>query len=259
MKRMQKEKEYRIRNPDYGVCHFSKKEWGWYGGIYLCLDGMISYLFFQSAAAFLLLLPGCFLFFRDRKERILEQRMQEMQQQFLTGMQLVSASLQAGYAVENAFAEACKELEKVYEKDSFILQEFTFLVSQVHLNRSLETLLLNLGERSHVEDIQNFAEVFGTAKRTGGDLMAIIQNTVSCIRQKQETQMEIVTNLSGKQMEQNLMSVIPLFLLGYIKLTSPGFLDVMYHNLFGNAVMCGSFILYLIAYFWGRKIMHIEV
>lgn len=248
-----------MKKADYGKYHFSRKEWIEYFFLYLCLDGLISYLFFQSWAVFCLFLPGCVIFFKDRKKDLQERRAEQMQSQFLTGMQLVSTSLQAGYAVENAFKEALRELKKIYAEDAFIVWEFQYMVSQISLNRPMETLLLDLGKRSQVEDIRSFAEVFFTAKRTGGDLMAIIQNTVCSIQQKQETQKEIETCLSGKRMEQNIMSILPLFMLGYVKLTSPGFLDGLYHNVLGVTVMTGCFGIYLLAYFWGRKIMHIRV
>ena len=244
---------------DYGNYRLSGKEKILYFCLYLGLDGLISDLFFHSFVVFFLLLPVCIVFFRDRKRILKEQRAEQMQSQFLTGMQLVCTSLQAGYAVENAFREAVLELEKIYEKDDFIVQEFRYIVSQLGLNRTIETLLMELGHRSHVEDIRNFAEVFYIAKRTGGDLMAIIQNTVSCIQQKQETKMEIDTSLSGKRMEQTMMSGIPLFILGYVKLTSPGFLDVLYHNAAGISIMTFCLAAYLSAYLWGRKIMHIQV
>ena len=89
--------------------------------------------------------------------------------------------------------------------------------------------------------------------------MVIIQNTLSCIWQKQETGREIETLLSGKQMEQTMMSVIPLFILAYVDLTSPGFLDAMYHNVTGAVIMALCLCVYLLAYFWGRKIMHIRI
>ncbi|MDD2957341.1 MAG: type II secretion system F family protein [Lachnospiraceae bacterium] len=244
---------------DYTRYQFSRKEILYYGLLYLCLDGAVSYLFFNSMIAFFILLPGTVLYFRDRRGSQQEKRAIRMQSEFLTGIQLISASLQAGYAVENALKEAAKELVKIYDKNAFAVQEFTYMVRQTALNRSIESLLLDLGKRSGLEDIQNFAEVFMTAKRTGGDLMAIIQNTVSCIQQKQETRMEINTCLSGKRMEQSMMSLIPLFILGYVGVTSQGFLDVMYHNLPGVTVMTICFGIYVTAYFWGKRIMHIVI
>lgn len=219
----------------------------------------MSFLFFRSWIAWLLLLSGLPLFLRDRRKELAHRRQVEMQGQFLTGIQLVCTSLQAGYAVENAFGEALRELRKIYSAEAFVVAEFEYLVAQTGLNRSIEALLADLGERSGVEDIQNFAEVFYTAKRTGGDLMAIMRNTISCIQQRQETRMEIETTLAGKVMEQNMMSVIPILILGYVTVTSPEFLEVMYTGLPGRIVMTVCLGLYLLAFLWGRKIMTIQV
>lgn len=90
-------------------------------------------------------------------------------------------------------------------------------------------------------------------------MLAVIRNTVSCIRQKQETMQEIETCLAGKVTEQNIMSLVPILILAYVKLTSPEFLEGMYGNLAGTAVMTGCFLVYIAAYIWGKRIVEIEV
>ena len=207
----------------------------------------------------LLLLPGVVLFFRERREALQKRRAVEMKRQFMDGMQLLTVSLQAGYSVENSVREAVKELRRVYEPEAFIVREFQIMEAQLTVNRNMEELFMDFGERSAVDDIQSFAEVFLTAKRSGGDLIAVIRNTVFCIRQKQETLHEIETSLAGKVMEQNVMSMIPLFILAYVKFTSPDFLGVMYGNLTGVTIMVLCFLVYVLAYFWGRNIVQIEV
>jgi tight adherence protein B len=244
---------------DYAVYHLSVRERFQYLGLYLFLDAGISYLFFSSGIAFVILLPGVFLFFEERKRTLQKKRAQEMKRQFMDGMQMVTASLQAGYSMENALTEALKELKKVYEPDAFIIREFRMMEAQLAMNRNLETLFVDFGRRCAIDDIQSFAEVFLTAKRSGGDLIAVIQNTVFCIRQKQETLQEIETCLAGKVMEQNIMSLIPLLILAYVKFTSPEFLEVMYSGIIGRVVMVLCFLVYVLAYFWGRKIVRIEV
>ena len=49
-----------------------------------------------------------------------------------------------------------------------------------------------------------FAEVFRYAKRSGGDLMAVIKNTAQIIQQKEEVMSEVDTIISGKKMEQRV-------------------------------------------------------
>ena len=244
---------------DYGTYVLNRKETVLYSLLYVTVDLAISFLFYHFLPVCLLFLPGLPVFLKDRRRVLARKRQAVMQSQFFTGMQLVLTALQAGYSMENTFREALKELVKIYPKDAFIIQEFQHIVVQIGLNDTVENLLLDLGCRSHTEDIRNFAEVFYTARRSGGDLTAIIRNTISGIWQKEETRQEIETVLSGKQMEQRMMNVIPLFILAYVHLTSPGFMDSMYHNLPGILLMTGSLAVYLFAALWGRKIMHIVV
>ncbi|MFR8547885.1 MAG: type II secretion system F family protein [Lachnospiraceae bacterium] len=245
--------------PDYRIYRLSASECVRFEAIYLLLDVAVSYLFFESALVFVLLLPGSVWFIRECSKMLQKRRAEQIKKQFMDGIQMMAASLQAGYSAENALRESIKELVKVYEPNAIIIREFRLISAQLSMSRSLEELFLDFGRRSAVDDIRSFAEVLLTAKRSGGDLLAVIRNTVFCIRQKQETLQEIETSLSGKIMEQNIMSMIPIFILAYIKLTSPGFLDVMYGNLTGTAVMTICFLVYVGAYFWGKRIVRIEV
>lgn len=244
---------------DYSVYRLCRKEKIRYTSVYLMLDAAVSYLFFESCIAFVLLLPGLVWFLREQQKTLQKMRMERIKRQFLDGIQMMSASLQAGYSAENAVREAIRELVKVYEPNDIIVREFRLISAQLAMSRSLEELFLDFGRRSAAEDIISFAEVLVTAKRSGGDLLAVIRNTVSCIRQKQETLQEIETSLSGKIMEQNIMSIIPILILAYIKLSSPEFLEIMYGNITGISVMAICFFIYVVAYFWGRKIVRIEV
>ena len=249
-----------MRNPpDYGTYQFSRWELAGNILIFMLLDGVIAFLFYRSVIAFLILLPVVVPFLKARRKDLGDRRSKEILAQFTTGMQLVNASLQAGYAIENSFREAISELRKIYPDGSFIIYEFRYIISQTGLNVPIETLLLDLGRRSHIEDIRNFAEVFQTAKRTGGDMIAIIRNAVSSIQMKKETREAIEANLSGKASEQKIMSAAPILLIAYTSISSPGFLDVCYHNTLGITIMTASLAVYAAAFLWGRKIMQIEI
>ncbi|MBO7711598.1 MAG: type II secretion system F family protein [Lachnospiraceae bacterium] len=229
------------------------------GLVYLLLDMLISMLFFRSWIAVPVLLAGFPVFLRERQKDRLEEETGRMRGEFLTGIQLLSASLQAGYSAENAVSEARKELEKIYGEDTFIVSEFRRLCRRMELNVPVERLFFEMAERSGVDDIISFAQVFEAARKAGGDLIAISRNTVSVIRMKEETGMMIRTALSGKQMEQNMMSVIPLFILGYVSLTTDGLMEPMYTTLPGRIVMSMALLAYTGAFLWGRSIMRVRV
>ena len=105
---------------DYGRYRLSFREGAFYSLIYLGLDAAVSFLFFRAWIPWLLFLGGLPLFLKDRKRQLVRRRGRDMQEQFLTGIQLVCTSLQAGYAVENAFGEALKELKKIYSKNPLL-------------------------------------------------------------------------------------------------------------------------------------------
>lgn len=244
---------------DYEQYHFTGKQWIYQVLLYGVIDGMVSTLFYRSFLAFIFFLPGFFFFMKQRKSDYILAGKKELSQQFLTGIQAVSAALAAGYSVENAFEEALEDMERVFEKEDKIIKEFTYIKNQLKLNNTLENLLLDLAKRSRVEEIENFAEVFSAAKRSGGDLIAIIRNTILCISQKEETKMEIETCLSAKRLEQKIMSGVPFMILIYVGAASPGFLDVMYYNPAGICIMSLCLVMYVAAYMWGKKIVDIEV
>ena len=106
-------------------------------------------------------------------------------------MRCVSTALTAGYSVENAFTQAYEELQKLYSEKEPVLQEFRRIRVGILLNRTMEELLSYLAQRSGVEDIENFAAVFYTAKRTGGDMTQVLQKVARMLGDKIEVKKEI--------------------------------------------------------------------
>ena len=125
----------------------------------------------------------------------------------------------------------------------------------IGMNQPMEDLLYQFALRSQCEDILNFAEVIQFAKRSGGNLGKIIQNTTARISDKQELEEEIATVISGKKMEQKVMNIVPIALLGYLNLTAADFLAPLYGNVFGACVMTIAFGAYMAALTLSRKMM----
>ena len=147
----------------------------------------------------------------------------------------------------------------MYDRNTDILEEFHYIESQQSVSVPVEELFLDLGERSKVEDIENFASVFYTAKRTGGDLDKVIQKVTRMLGDKIDVKKEIETTLAAKKSEQFIMSMMPAGIILYLQITSPGFLSVLYGNPFGICAMTVCVAIYGAAYWMGRKIVDIEV
>ena len=147
----------------------------------------------------------------------------------------------------------------LYPKETDIVKEFHYIETQLRVSVPVEELLLSLGDRSGIEDVENFAAVFYTAKRTGGDMNRIIQTSARMLGDKIDVRKEIETTLAAKKAEQMIMSLMPAGIILYLKLTSPGFLSVLYGNLFGMCAMTLCLGIYVLSYWLGRRIVDIEV
>ncbi|RKI43722.1 type II secretion system protein F [bacterium D16-51] len=220
---------------------------------------LISYLFYRSKWISLVLSSG-FGFvsiFLEKKEHHRKQ-CYEITLQFREGLYGIAAALGAGYAMENAVEEARKDLLLLYGEDSLLAAEFLWIKQRLELNQPLEKVFLEFAKHWKSEDIMHFVQVLQTAKRTGGDLIAVTRMAAEKIGEKIEVKREIHTMIAGKKMEGRIMNMIPPGIILYFWLSSPGFLDCLY-KASGRMVMTVLLALYLLAYWWSGKISDIQV
>lgn len=252
-------KSWQQQAVNYEAYHLSFAEWAMSEAAGTLLTGLTAYVFFRSMRAFAVLFPlslGCPLIMKKVLRR---KRLERLSAEFREGIRILSSSLSAGYSVENAFRLSVEELKAVYGRESLIVREFSYIVSQIGLNRPVEELLADFGRRSGLEDVRNFAEVFRLAKRSGGRLGAIMDDTAGIIRDRMQVQEDIRASTASRRLEQKIMSMLPFGIVLYVDVTSPGFFDIMYTTAAGRAVMTVCLVCYLAAAAAAWRILAIEV
>ena len=244
---------------EYDTYIYTREEWIKYFLVGIGLSSMVGFLFYKSIWAVILLFPFGFVFIEYQRKILCQKRKWNFNQQFRQGILCLSSALNAGYSMENAFLEASHDLALMYAEDADIIREFQWMNRQLALNRNVEEVLMELAERTQVEDVESFAEIVQTAKRTGGDLIKVIKQTEKNIGEKIEVQRELETLISAKKLETNIMSIVPLCIIGYMWFSSPGFLDCLYHNFLGGMIMTVILVIYIGAYLAGQKITDIKL
>lgn len=223
------------------------------------LVSALAYGFYRSWKAILVLWPAGVLWFvhciREEKRKKLESG----RGSFRDGMRGISSALSAGYSPENAVREAARELEQLYGARDEVVREFQLMVRKLNMNRPVELVLMEAAGELGLEDLQSFAEVFGVARRSGGQLASIINDTVEVMEEKQATEAEVATVLSGKQFEQKILTVFPLALIAYLNLSAGDFFSVLYTTLFGRVAMSVCLAVYLAAVYLSWRISRIQV
>lgn len=226
---------------------------------YFVISAGFSYLFYRSFLVMAVLWIFYPFYWKKKKKQKIRERQDQLCCQFKDSITYAAASLAAGYSIENSFREAYKEMRMQYGEKALMVEELRYMNSCLSLNIPLEQLLHDFANRSGLEDVRSFCEVFVFAKRSGGDFIQIIHLTALRISEKNELLETIQTEISGKRMEQKIMNLMPLFILLYVDVSFGDYLDGMYHNALGVVVMTVCLIVYLSAYFLSEKIVAIQV
>ena len=237
---------------DYRVYHLTGQEWIRYllEGTAVC--AVTAYVFYRSFLAFVLMLPAGMLELCRRKK-------EELRLQFKEAIQIVASALAAGYSVENAFIASVRDLEEQYGKEGMITREFSYLASQLKMNRTVEALLSSFAKRSGLDEVENFSVIFTVSKRSRGELASVVHHVVHVISDRIQVREEILTMTAEKQFEQRIMNLMPYLIVLYVDLSSPGFFSQMYETAVGRVVMTGCLVVYLLAWRVSGKILQIEV
>ena len=216
-------------------------------------------LFYDSYIAAAVLSPIAAFWFFLQKKREKERSRRIAGIQFRDAIFSVLTNLKAGYSIENAFLDAAGDMEILYGKKSIICRQLDRINKGIRNNIPLEKLMYDMGKECGNSDIQEFAQVFYVAKRSGGNMTEIIERTINVISQKISTEKEIDVLISAKRMESRIMNCVPFFIILYISITSPGFFAILYHNPVGYVVMTACVVVYIIAFVMSEKIVNITV
>ncbi len=167
--------------------------------------------------------------------------------------------LAAGYSMENALEAGITELTALYGSGGMLVKEFAFMTKQIKLNCTAEQALENFAERSGIEEVGSFVQVFIVAKRGGGDLVSIMNRTAESIRDKIQVFEEIRTMTAARRYEQRIMNLLPFLIILYVDFTSPGFFNLIYTSVTGRILMTICLGVYAAAFWLSGKILDIEV
>lgn len=200
---------------------------------------------------------GC-LFVPMRVKSIIKKRKIELNHQFRDMLEALTTSLGAGKNVNDSFFTVYEDMKVQYDSDAYILKELEIIISGIHNNIAIEDVLEDFGKRSDLDDIKSFANVFKISYRKGGNIKDIIRNTHSILSDKMEIAEDIETLVTSNRMEQNIMVIMPIALIGVIKMMSPEF-AANFVTPTGIISTTISIVIFVIAYFIGKAVLDIKM
>lgn len=144
-------------------------------------------------------------------------------------------------------------------KDDDTYKGFKKIVGRIMLNIPIEQAFYQYAVESGTEEILDFAEILKFAKRSGGNMSHIINNTANIITEKISLKQEISTVIAGKKFEQMILSAVPAGIILYMRVSSFGTIEKLYGNLFGIIVMSVCLFIYIVSVIIASRISSIKI
>ncbi len=222
----------------------------------LCVCGYLFYasIFFVALLPFIKG-PAIKAYCRYRAER----RRNQLLLQFRDFLYSLSASFATGRHLCEALEEAARNLGDIYG-GSLMENEIQTMIRSIRETgqsepRTLETFALYSG----LADAESFAEVYGTCRKTGGNLVSAVNKAAAVIGEKISIEQEIRTMVSQKKLEGRIIMAMPVILIVFLQTSSPDYLSVMYHTAAGRLLMTGALAAMSAAAIIIERITRIEI
>ena len=187
-----------------------------------------------------------------------EKRSKKLLDDFRSLLESLSTSYSSGRNTKGAFEDALTDLKSIFGDSADIVKETQIIVAGLDNNINVEDLLRNFADRSGLEDVSSFADVFEVSFRQGANINKIISSTRDIINDKISVQMDIDTALSGAQNELNVMMIMPIII--FFGLSSMGGdMTVVTNTPLNVIVKIVALAIFIAAYFIGKKIVAIKI
>ena len=223
---------------DYTVYRLSKKEMGILFLFSLAGAFALGWLFFDSYLG-VLFAPIIIVFSKKIMEDYLcQQRLKNIRNQFKDVLYILSSAFASGLHLQDGLESAYVQIKDIYGDDAEMTEElYMMIVKLKEVAWGELELWQDLAKRTGLEDIEDFSEVFSACRDAGGDMISAVDKAAGMIVEKINIENEMRTLFSQKKTEGRMVGIMPILMIVFLRLTSPGYLQVMYETFPGRVMM----------------------
>jgi tight adherence protein B len=177
----------------------------------------------------------------------------KMIEQFPVALDVFVRGLRAGHPIAAAL-----DLLTVEMPDP-IGSQFGVVVDEVTYGADLRDALTAMADRWDLDDMRMFVVSLSVQNETGGNLAEILENLSKVIRERASMMLKVRALSSEGRMTAIMLTGLPIFAFSMLFMLSPGFyLDVADDPAFVPGYL-GLLILYVLGFFWIRKLVDLKV
>lgn len=180
-------------------------------------------------------------------------RLEKFTEQFPEALDFLSRSLRAGHA----FSIGLEML--VTDSPEPLAGIFRQVLNDMHLGAAQEEAFAKLTMLVPLVDVRFFTAAVVLQQETGGNLSEILSKLAFIIRERFRLKGQVKAVSAHGRITAFVLLVMPIVVGIMLYLASPDYLNVLFVNPIGRAMLFGSMAGQVVGYFFIRKIVDIKV
>ncbi len=193
------------------------------------------------------ILPYSFASYRRTK------RFQKFEELFPEAIDTLARAVRAGHAFTTAVELISSEIAEP------VASEFRKLFEEQKFGLPVRDALLNLTDRVPLVDVKFFVTAVMLQRETGGNLAEILDNLSYVIRERFKIMRQVRVYTAQGRLTMLLLMALPPIIIIVMQLMNPSFIQPLFTDPLGHALIVGGITLQTIGYFVIRKVIQIQV
>ncbi|MBG6182289.1 tight adherence protein B [Arthrobacter sp. CAN_A214] len=167
-------------------------------------------------------------------------------------LQLLTGGLRAGHSILRAIDAAATEA------DSPTAEEMRRIVAETSLGKDLLISLLDTSKRMENEDFAWIAQAIQINREVGGDLADVLDQVGHTIRERSEIKGQIRALAAEGKISAYILGALPFGIAIMLTVVSPGYVNPLFDEPLGWAMLGGAAVMMTIGCLWLRKIIDLK-
>jgi len=193
------------------------------------------------------LLPEIALGLRKRK------RMNLLNSQLPEALNIISNGLRAGFSFTQAISVAGRDMNPP------ISDEFSRVLRENSMGKSLDESLSNLADRNEDEDLSMVVTALLIQRQVGGNLSEILDTISTTIRERVRIKGEIKTLTAQGRLSAAIVSLLPTIVALIMAILRPEYILTLFHYPLGIGMVIVGVVMQLIGIYAIFKLVDVKV
>jgi tight adherence protein B len=140
-----------------------------------------------------------------------------------------------------------------------ISAEVDLVVKETDLGTPLDQALDHFAERVPSATLAGAVLALRVARRSGGDLPAMLQSAAASLREMARLEGVVRTRTAEGKAQTFVIGALPVPMVLLIHFIDPRFFDPLERSLTGQLIVAAAIVLWVLAIVWARKILDVDI